>query len=61
MMGIELKKDGPNGHDFAEQLYEAGMIMKDTHEWVLRFTPPIVSTIEELDCALGMIERVFTK
>jgi len=60
MIGIELKKDGPNGHDFAEKLYEEGMILKDTHEWVLRFTPPIVATRDDLDCALAMIERVFT-
>jgi ornithine--oxo-acid transaminase len=61
MIGIELKQDGPNGHDLAEKLYEEGMIMKDTHGWVLRFTPPIVATIEDLDYALGMIEKVFTE
>ncbi len=61
MIGIELKKDGPDGHDFAERCYKEGMILKDTHEWVLRFTPPIVSSIEDLDFALGIMERVFTR
>jgi ornithine--oxo-acid transaminase len=60
MIGIELKKGGPDGHDFAERLYREGMICKDTHRWVLRFTPPIVSTIPDLDCALAMLERAFT-
>ena len=58
MIGIELRKGGPNGHDIAEKLYEEGLILKDTHEWVLRFTPPIVSSIEELDIALAAIDRV---
>ncbi len=60
MIGIELKKDGPDGHEFAERLYEEGMIIKDTHKWVLRFTPPIVTDVPALDCALDMMERVFT-
>jgi ornithine--oxo-acid transaminase len=60
MIGIELDRDGPDGHDLALRLVEEGIILKDTHRWVLRFTPPIVATKAELDCALGMIERVFT-
>jgi len=59
MTGIELKEDGPDGHDFAVRLYEEGLILKDTHRWVLRFTPPIVSSVEDLDTAVGMIEKVF--
>ena len=59
MIGIQVRKDGPDGHDFCLKLYEAGMICKDTHRWVLRFTPPLVSTTEELDHALGIMEKVF--
>lgn len=59
MIGIELKQEGPDGHHFAVQLVKEGLILKDTHRWILRFTPPLVSTREELDCAIGMIERVF--
>jgi ornithine--oxo-acid transaminase len=59
MIGIQVRKDGPDGHDFSLKLYEAGMICKDTHRWVLRFTPPIVSTTGELDHALGIMEKVF--
>jgi len=59
MIGIELKDDGPDGHDIAEKMYEKGMILKDTHRWTLRFTPPIVAEIEELDYALGLMEEVF--
>ncbi len=60
MIGIELKKDGPDGHAIAERLYEEGMICKDTHEWVLRFTPPLVTDMTDLNYALGIMAKVFT-
>jgi ornithine--oxo-acid transaminase len=59
MIGIQLKEGGPDGHDFALKLFEEGMICKDTHRWVLRFTPPLVSSKEELDFALGLMRKVF--
>jgi ornithine--oxo-acid transaminase len=61
MIGIQVKEDGPDGHAFSERLYQEGMILKDTHRWVLRFTPPLVTSREDLDSALGMIERVFAE
>jgi ornithine--oxo-acid transaminase len=59
MFGIELTQDGPDGHHFSELLLEKGAILKDTHKWVLRFTPPIVAKKEDLDFVLGCIEEVF--
>ena len=50
---IELTQDGPDGHHFTELLLEKGAIIKDTHHWVLRFTPPIVASKEDLEFALG--------
>jgi len=60
MIGIELKQDGPDGHDIAVKAWDEGLVLKDTHKWVLRFTPPIVSSVEELDFALGIIEKLLT-
>lgn len=60
MFGIELSPDGPDGHWFSEKLLEMGVIVKDTHHWVLRFTPPIVATREDLEFALGAMEQVFS-
>jgi len=58
MIGIELKHGGPNGHDIAVKAWDEGMVLKDTHEWVLRFTPPLVSSVEDLDYALAIMEKV---
>lgn len=59
MFGIELTRDGPGGHHFTERFLEKGAIIKDTHNWVLRFTPPIVASNEDLEWVLGIIEEVF--
>lgn len=60
MFGIELTQDGPDGHHFSVELLKLGAILKDTHKWVLRFTPPIVANHDELDFVLELIEQVFT-
>ena len=59
MFGIELTQDGPDGHHFTEALLAKGAIIKDTHHWVLRFTPPIVASKADLELVLKMIEDVF--
>ncbi|MBZ0137050.1 MAG: aminotransferase class III-fold pyridoxal phosphate-dependent enzyme [Planctomycetes bacterium] len=59
MFGIELTPDGPDGHHFTELLLEKGAIIKDTHHWVLRFTPPIVASKKDLELVLGILEEVF--
>jgi ornithine--oxo-acid transaminase len=61
MFGIELTRDGPDGHHFTERLLEKGAIIKDTHHWVLRFTPPIVAIRKDLELVLGMLEEVFVE
>lgn len=60
-IGIEVNHDGPEAHDFSDELCHEGLICKDTNKWVLRFTPPLVASREELDYAIALIEKVFTK
>jgi ornithine--oxo-acid transaminase len=59
MIGIELTQDGPDGHHFSELMREKGAIIKDTHHWVLRFTPPITASKKDLELVLVMFEEVF--
>jgi ornithine--oxo-acid transaminase len=61
MFGIELTREEPDGHWFSERLLDQGVLIKDTHHWVLRFTPPIVATREELEVALGKLSEVFAR
>jgi ornithine--oxo-acid transaminase len=59
MFGIELTQDGPDGAHFSKEFLKRGAIIKDTHNWVLRFTPPIVATREDLEFVLGLMQEVF--
>ena len=59
MFGIEVTKQDPDANKFSKKLLKLGAVIKGTHRWVLRFTPPIVSTREDLDHVLGLIEQAF--
>lgn len=59
MFGIEIKQDGEKGKYYTKKLLEKGTIIKDTHDWVLRFTPPIVASKEDLTIVLNWLEEVF--
>ena len=36
-----------------------GLLAKETHEFSIRFAPPLIVTKSELDWALNVIEKVF--
>lgn len=60
MFGIEFVRGGPDATVFAQKLLELGAVVKDTHGWVLRFTPPLTATTDELDFVLELMERALT-
>jgi len=60
MFGIEVTKEDPDADRYSKKLLALGAIVKSTHRWVLRFTPPIVATREDLDHVLGLIEEAFS-
>lgn len=59
MFGIEVTKEDPDANAYSKKLLKLGAVIKGTHRWVLRFTPPIVSTDAELEHVLGLIEEAF--
>jgi len=59
MFGIEVTREDPDANVYSKALLDLGAIVKSTHRWVLRFTPPIVASDEDLDHVLGLIEQAF--
>lgn len=59
MIGIELERNGKKGHDYCMELLEEGLVVKDTHDWVIRFSPPIICTKDDIDFAVRCFEKVF--
>lgn len=59
MIGVELNEKAGGARRFCKALMEQGILCKDTHENVIRFTPPLTVKREELDWAFERISHVF--
>ncbi|UUZ85750.1 ornithine--oxo-acid transaminase [Paenibacillus sp. P26] len=55
-IGLELSVPA---RPYCEELLQAGLLCKDTHERTIRFAPPLIITREELDWAYERIRKVF--
>ncbi|MFX1596848.1 MAG: aspartate aminotransferase family protein, partial [Promethearchaeota archaeon] len=58
LIAVEFQGDA---RQIVEELKDNGILAKDTHSTTIRFAPPLVITKEEIDWALGIIEKVFVK
>jgi ornithine--oxo-acid transaminase len=56
LIGAELNQ---SARPFCEQLQRAGILCKETHDYVIRFAPPLVITRDDLSWALNRIRSVF--
>lgn len=54
-IGVELHEPA---RKYCEQLKEKGLLCKETHEYVIRFAPPLIITKEQIDWALERIKEV---
>ncbi len=60
-IGIELRPEAGGARRFCEQLAAEGILCKETHTHVIRVSPPLVISRQELDWALERFERVLTR
>lgn len=60
LIGVELKTSAGGGRRFAEVLQGQGILIKETHDNVLRFAPPLIIDRETIDWALERIFPVLT-
>ena len=61
MIGLELKPEAGGARRYCEQLKEIGILCKDTHNDIIRISPPLVIKKDEIDWALERFETVLTK
>ncbi|MBL8731649.1 MAG: ornithine--oxo-acid transaminase [Planctomycetes bacterium] len=57
-IGIEVNKATGGARPFCEELRRRGLLCKETHDYVIRFAPPLCITRDELDWALDRLEAV---
>lgn len=60
MIGVELYPEAGGARHFCEKLKDRGILCKETHQNVIRFTPPLIIKKEEIDWALERIDTVLT-
>ncbi|MCJ7724046.1 MAG: ornithine--oxo-acid transaminase [Anaerolineales bacterium] len=58
LIGVELWPKAQGARRFCEALKEHGILAKETHEHVIRLTPPLVIDKETIDWALPHIREV---
>jgi len=57
-IGVVLKKSAGKARIYTTQLKERGLLCKETHDWIIRFAPPLVITKEDINFAMGKIKEV---
>ena len=57
-VGVDIDPAIGTGRAVCEKLMERGVLVKDTHGSTIRFAPPIVATIDDLDFAVAQLEAV---
>jgi len=60
LVGVELLSHAGPAQNYCARLLERGVLVKDTHEQVIRFAPPLIIEPEELQWLLGQVEIVLT-
>jgi len=57
-IGVVLKKSAGKARTYTTQLKNKGLLCKETHDWIIRFAPPLVIKKEEIDFAMEQIREV---
>jgi ornithine--oxo-acid transaminase len=58
LIGVEIKKESGKARIFCERLMQEGILAKETHDYVIRFAPPLIITKQDIDWALTKIKSV---
>ena len=58
LIGIELNRNSGGARRFCEALQKKGILAKETHDYVIRFAPPLVIDKETINWALPRITEV---
>ena len=59
MIGLELFPRAGGARTYCERLMSRGVLCKETHDTIIRFTPPLIIKKEEIDWAMEKITSVF--
>ena len=55
LIALELHRDAGGARQYAELLRRRGILVKETHDHILRFAPPLIITRQQIDWAMERI------
>jgi ornithine--oxo-acid transaminase len=58
LIGVVLEESAGKARKYTTALKDNGILCKETHDWIIRFAPPLVITKEDIDSALEVIRTV---
>ena len=58
-IGVVLNESAGKARKYTTMLKDKGLLCKETHDWIIRFAPPLIITKDEIDFAMGKIKEVF--
>jgi len=58
LIGVVLNESAGKARIYTTALKDRGLLCKETHDWIIRFAPPLVIKKEEIDKALEVIREV---
>ncbi|HBG02849.1 MAG TPA: ornithine--oxo-acid transaminase [Firmicutes bacterium] len=61
LIGVEIKAEHGKARPYCERLMELGLLCKETHDYTIRFAPPLTITKGEIDWALERIAKVLAQ
>ena len=60
LIAIVLEESAGKARKYTTALKDKGLLCKETHDWIIRFAPPLVITREEIDKALEAVREVLS-
>jgi ornithine--oxo-acid transaminase len=58
MIGLEFYAEAGGARQYCEKLEKNGLLCKETHDHIIRFTPPLVITKDQIEWALEIVSGV---
>ena len=58
LIGVVLHESAGKARQYTTALKTKGLLCKETHDWIIRFAPPLVITKADIDAAMEKIREV---
>jgi ornithine--oxo-acid transaminase len=53
-----LNESAGKARKYTTAMKERGILAKETHDWIIRFAPPLIITKDDIDWAMEIIKEV---